>query len=146
MIVSDIIDAIESQINSILPEYKKAAFVYDLGLNNRKQAKKVYAIKPGSASNVTGSTMTITLDHDFDVTLSDIYNPKNDSDSSLQDKVLEMHEDIEELYKVLFQRKLGLVKVLVVQVVDISEPDIDNDNNTVSLTVTFSIKYRKETN
>lgn len=146
MIVSDIVSAIETNINSILPEYKKAAFVYDLGLNNRKQGKKIYSIRPGQASSVSGSTTTITLDHDFTVTLSDIYNPKNDSDSAVQDKVLEIHEDIEELYKFVFQRKLGLARVLVVQVVDISEPELDNDNNTVAITVTFSIKYRKETN
>jgi hypothetical protein len=30
-------------------------------------------------------------------------------------------------------------------VVDISSPEIDNDNNTVSLTASFSVKYRKET-
>jgi hypothetical protein len=145
MIVQEIVDAIEINIQSLLPTYKKASFVYDLSLNNRKQSKKIYAITPQSASNVSGSTLAITLDHSFDVTLSDAYSPKNDSDINLQDKILEIHNDIESLYKELFQRRLGLAKVLVVQVVDISSPEIDNDNNTVALTASFSIKYRKET-
>jgi hypothetical protein len=145
MIVQEIVDAIEINIQSLLPTYKKASFVYDLSLNNRKQSKKIYAITPQSASNVSGSTLTVTLDHSFDVTLSDAYSPKNDSDINLQDKILEIHNDIESLYKELFQRRLGLAKVLVVQVVDISSPEIDNDNNTVAITASFSIKYRKET-
>jgi hypothetical protein len=145
MIVQEIVDAIEINIQALLPTYKKASFVYDLSLNNRKQSKKVYAITPQSASNVSGSTLTVTLDQTFDVTLSDTYSPKNDSDINLQDKVLEIHSDIETVYKELFQRRLGLAKVLVVQVVDISSPEIDNDNNTVSLTASFSVKYRKET-
>lgn len=145
MIVQEIVDAIEINIQALLPTYKKASFVYDLGLNNRKQSKKIYAITPQSASNVSGSTLTVTLDQTFDVTLSDTYSPKNDSDISLQDKVLEIHSDIETIYKELFQRRLGLAKVLVVQVVDISSPEVDNDNNTVAITASFSVKYRKET-
>lgn len=146
MIVDDIVNAIEGEITTLLPSYKKAAFVYDLARNNRKQSKKIYAIVPDSATSVTGTVQAITLDHNFNVTLSDIYKPSGDTDTDLQDKVLAIHTDIETLYKELFQRRLGLpsVRVLVVQIVDIAAPEVDQDNNFVSITATFNIKYRKE--
>jgi hypothetical protein len=143
-IVSEILTAIDSKVSSILPNYKKAKFNYILEANNRVGSKKIYAIRPSSGRSVIGVTMTATFDHDFEVILSDIYQVKNDSDADLGDRITQLHSDLELLYRDLYQKRLNLTsaQVLLVQLVDLSVPEIDNDNDSVSITATFTVKYR----
>lgn len=143
-IVQDILVALETKVSSLLPSYKKSKFTYSIESNNRISAKKIYAIRTSSGSSVTGVTLSATFDQGFEVILSDIYQPKNDNDIDLVDKITQLHTDIETLYRDLYQRRLDLTsaQVLLVQLVDISVPEIDNDNDSVNITATFTVKYR----
>lgn len=143
-IVQDILVALETKVSSLLPTYKKSKFTYSIESNNRISAKKIYAIRTSSGSSVTGVTLSATFDQGFEVILSDIYQPKNDNDIDLVDKITQLHTDVETLYRDLYQRRLDLTsaQVLLVQLVDISVPEIDNDNDSVNITATFTVKYR----
>ena len=143
-IVQDILTALDTKVSSLLPTYKKAKFTFDLAQNNRVSAKKIYGIRVDSGKSVTGITMSATFDQDFQVILSDIYQPKNDTDNNIADIINQLHSDTEIIYRDLYQKRLDLTsaQVLLVQLVDLSPPEIDTDNNSVSLIATFTVKYR----
>jgi hypothetical protein len=145
-IVSDILGALDAEVTSLLPAYKKSKFTYFIEKNNRVTSKKIYTIRPDSGKSAVGTTLSATFDQNFDVILSDIFQDKNDSDKDLADKILALHTDVETLYIQLFQKRLGLTsaQVLLVSLVDISAPEVDVDNSTVSLTATFGVKYRSQ--
>ena len=147
-IVADILNALDLQVINTLPTYKKSKFNYFLEKNNRVTSKKIYAIRPDTGKSTVGTTLSATFDQNFEVILSDIYLDKNDSDLDLSNKILTLHGDVELLYLELYLKRLNLssAQVLVVQLVDISSPDLDIDNSTVSITATFSIKYRSQIN
>lgn len=137
-----IMDQIEVHINTLLPSYDKSPFVYSLELNNRKTSKQVYSIRPGSALNVQSVTRAITLDQVFEVYLSKAYTNVSQNDLSLQEKVLEIMADHETLYKEVFLRRLAGGEVMIVQGVDLLDPEIDFDNHFVSITASYTVKYR----
>ena len=141
-VAETIIDQIEVHINTLLPDYKKSPFVYALELNNRKTSSQVYSIRPGSALNVQSNTRAITLDQVFEVYLSRSFVKSNQNDESLQRKILEISEDHETLYREVFLRRLTGGEVLIVQGVDILDPEIDFENDFVSITASYTIKYR----
>lgn len=146
MIVEDILNALESKINSLLPTYKKSHFSYELEKNNRKSAKKIYAIRVIGGISTNGVLQSITVDQGFEVILSDIFQPKNDNDKDMESKILSINGDIEILYKDIYQKRLDLTsaKVLLVEIVEISKPEIDTDNCSVSINATFKIRYRTQ--
>ena len=145
-IVAEILEAMDAKVSSLLPDYKKSKFNYFIDRNNRVTSKKVYAIRPDTGKTTIGTTLSATFDQNFEVVLSDIYLDKNDTDKDLGDKILALHGDLEVLYLELYQRRLDLpsAKVLVVSLVDLSAPELDTDNSTVSLTATFAVKYRSQ--
>ena len=145
-VVQEILEALDSKVSTILPDYKKSKFNYFLDRNNRLSSKKIYAIRPDTGKSTVGTTLSATFDQNFEVILSDIYQDKNDSDADLTAKIISLHSDVEKLYLELYQRRLDLpsAMVLVVQLVDLSSPELDTDNNTVNIVGTFSIKYRSQ--
>lgn len=143
-IVEDIQKAIEASINTLLPLYKMAKFSYEFDKNNRKSSTKIYAVRPLSGSTISGSTLAASFSHEFEVLFSDVFTPKNDSDSEIREKIFQLNESIQILYKEIYQKRLGLAstKVLLVSLVGISGPEIDQENNSVTVTATFTINYR----
>ncbi len=145
-IVSEILTAMDAKIVATIPTYTKSKFNYFLEKNNRLTSRKIYALRPNTGKSVVGTTLSATFDQDFEVVLSDIYIDKNDSDKDLGERIISLHTDVETLYLELFQKRLNLTsaQVLLVSLVDLSNPEIDTDNSTVSITATFSIKYRSQ--
>lgn len=143
-VVNEILDALEDQVNTLFPTYSKAKFAYQIEKNNRKSSEKIYTIKPLSGSSVEGVTLSATFAQDFEVLFSDIYQPKNGNDDNITDKILVLNGMIQDLNKEVYQKRLSLTsaKVLLVQLVGISEPLIDLENNTISISATFTINYR----
>jgi hypothetical protein len=133
-----------AQSLALLPTYKPAPYNWNLDLNNRKQAKKIIAVKPLSGASFAGPLRTIAIDQEFSVILSDVYNNKGDNDQDLNDKIYAIYEDIETLYKNLMLRKLNISTVLGVLIVDIKEPNINEEEKYLSVEATFSVKYKKD--
>lgn len=143
-VVNEILDALESKVNALFPTYVKAKFAYQIEKNNRKTSEKIYTIKPLSGSSTEGVTLSATFSQDFEVLFSDIYQPKNGNDDNITDKIIVLNGMIQDLNKEVFQKRLDLTsaKVLLVQLVGISEPLVDLENNTIAMSATFTINYR----
>lgn len=144
-IVKDIRDALVEQIQTELPSYAQSPFIWDFASNNDKKSKNIFAVRPQSGSSVSGTNKTITLDQDFEVYLSTKYINKGDKDSALDEAIMGLFEDHEKLEKLLFRRNINIARVLVVESVALSAPEIDNENHNVAIIATYTIKYRNET-
>lgn len=144
-IVLDIRDSLKTQIEAELPNFKLSKFAWDFERNNDRNNDNIYAVRPQSASNVRGTNQTITLNHDYDIYLSSRYKSKGDNDIDLDEVIMSLYEQHEKLEKMLFRRKLNIQRVLVVESVTLTAPQIDYDNHTVSIVATYTIKYRNDT-
>jgi hypothetical protein len=146
-ILGDIVDKIEDKINSLLPTYKPFPFVYDYELNDRINDKN-YGIRLGTGESISGMTNAVTMDQNVEVFLTQRYSPKKaQGDMDLRVKISDISGDLETLYKELYRRPMAITSasLLIIAPLDLSAPEIDNDNNLVTITLTLSVKYRVAT-
>lgn len=142
--ISEILDLVEDKVATLLPDYKAMPFVYELDLNDRL-ASKNYGVRLGSASTIAGTNHAATFDHAVEIDLTQRYEPKKATgDSDLRAKISLISSDIETLYKEFYRRpgSLTSASLLVIAPVDLSAPNIDNNNNLITITLTLSVKYR----
>jgi len=146
-VIGEILQSIEEKVNELIPSYKQMPFVYNLELNDRLQEKN-YAIQLGNANTINGTNRAVTFDHNIDLILCQKYSPKKGyGDKDLRDKIAEISGDLELVYKELYRRPLSIpsASLLVIAPLDLSAPDIDNDNNLVTISLTLAVKYRVAT-
>lgn len=146
MIVKEIADFIDAQITTTLSDYRKLDYVYE-PLNNERLFKKAYGITVGASNTIPGTNRAATLEGSFNVLFMNSYeSKKNAGDESARTQVFNLHSDIETLYKILYRRPFATVSGHALQVsgLDITEPLIEN--NSVSVTLTLTIQYRVQTN
>lgn len=146
-IAKDLHDYLELRLVSLLPTYKAVPFFYSQDENNRL-LNKGYAIKLGSIQSTTGTNMSLTKDQDYQIELTQKWAPKKgQGDLDLREKIFNISGDIEKLSADLYRRtgSIDTASLLIISPLDVSEPDIDNDNNLVTLTLTLNVKYRVAT-
>jgi hypothetical protein len=141
--VQQIVTALLTSLGTLLPSYDQAKFQWEMTRNTGK--KPVFAVRPVAGANVTGTNLAITIDQSFEVELARSWKPQaGTKDTDLDTQVLALFADGETVWRSTFLRRFNIDpgQVLLVSVVDISEPAIDNENNTVALVLTFTVKYR----
>ena len=143
-IVLDITNQMIAQVQATLPARSESKYIWSIDANSYRTNKNIFCVRPGSAINVLGTNRTVTLDQSFEILLSTEFKNKADNDTSLDDAIFALYEDHEKLYPLMFQRNFNIPRVLVVNQVELDAPDIDNDNNIVSITARFTVKYRTE--
>lgn len=143
-IVSDIIDAIENVITTNLVGYQKSQYIWDTTKNSENRNEKFYAVRSGSASFISGTCRTITLEQSFEVELGDSYKNKRDKDSDANDKIMELYQSHETIYRALMRDNFNIGRVQVVNNLDIDTPLVDNDNKVCKIVATYTIRYRTE--
>lgn len=142
--ISELVGLLEERVAELLPDYKQMPYAYNLELNDRL-ADKNFCIRVGSASTTDGTNRAVTFDHELEVVLSQKWLPKRgQGDSDLREKINTISDDLEIVYKQMYKRPLALnsAVLLLIAPMDLSSPEIDNDNNLVNITLTLSVKYR----
>jgi len=145
VIVKEISDFIKDQITTILPTYKELHYVYNLD-DNERQFARAYGITVGSSTTIPGTNRAATFEGSFNVIFTNSYEPKKSvGDQAARSQVFNLHSDLESFYKVMYKRPFATVSghTLQVSALDISEPDINN--NLVSITLTLTVQYRVQT-
>lgn len=145
--LSELVTLIENKVQTLLPTYKPFPFVYQIEFNERL-ANKNYGVRVGTGNSTNGTNLSVTIDQNVEVILSQRFEPKKSiGDKDLRDKIGTLSDDIETIYKELYRRpgSLASASLLVIAPLDLSEPDIDNDNNLVTITLTLAVKYRVAT-
>jgi hypothetical protein len=147
-VVEELLTKLDEKIKAILLDYKPLPYVYNIELNDRL-ADKNFGILVGSASSIEGANRALTYDHNFEVVLSQRWIPKRGGagDKDLRDKISLIMGDHEKIAKEVYRRPLALdsANLLIISPLELSAPEVDNDNNIVNVTLTLSIKYRVAT-
>ena len=142
-LVSNILTQTKSVISTELgATYQELPFIYDVSKNNLRRAEKAYGVRPLSALPTEGVTKVYTLDHDFEVILSDTF-ARGDSDSQRETALNTMYDKADEIFKALIATKINLAAtVLHVFGPTLSEPEFFDDNKMVILRMQYTVKYR----
>jgi hypothetical protein len=143
-LVADISSEIASQVGNLLPLRKPSRYQWSLNDNSFKGNSAIFAVRPGSASTTSGTNRTVTFDQNFEVILSDSFKNKGDNDAALDAAIKGIYEDMQTIYVEIFQRKLNLSRVLLIDSMEMSEAEVDNENDIVNITLRFNVKYRTE--
>jgi len=139
-----ILNAIETRTNAVLPTYSRLKYSYNIEQNSRRVSADSYGIGSGAAISVTGTNRTITLDQEFFVVLTKDFGGR-DNDAAERDSLKGIYDDLETLYRDLFQSKLGIpAEVYLVSELSLDEPEKIADN-VISVTMRFLVKHRKAT-
>lgn len=139
---TDILNAIESRVNVVLPSYKRLKYSYDLEKNNKRTSDDAYGIGAGAGSSVEGTFRTITMDQEFFVILTKDFGGRSD-DNAERTALKAIYDDMETLYRDLFQSKLGIPAVVyLVSELSLDEPEKIADN-VMSVRMNFTVKHRK---
>ena len=141
---TDILNAIESRVNAVLPSYKRLKYSYDLEKNNKRVSDDAYGIGAGAGSSVEGTFRTITMDQEFFVILTKDFGGRSD-DNAERTALKAIYDDMETLYRDLFQSKIGIPSVVyLVSELSLDEPEKIADN-VISVRMSFTVKHRKST-
>lgn len=141
---TDILNAIESRVNAVLPSYKRLKYSYDVEKNNKRASDDAYGIGAGAGSSVEGTFRTITMDQEFFVILTKDFGGRSD-DNAERTALKAIYDDMETLYRDLFQSKLGIPSVVyLVSELSLDEPEKIADN-VISVRMSFTVKHRKST-
>lgn len=143
-LVEQIKIAMELYIGSLLPTFSSSQYQWDSTLNSDSKSKLFYAIRPRTASFITGSCNTITVEQDFSVELGDSFRNKKDTDSDANEKIYAIYQAHETLYKAIMRDNFNIARVQVVSSFRLDEPLVNNENKTVSIELIFTVKYRTE--
>jgi len=141
---TEILNAIESRVNAVLPSYKRLKYSYDLEKNNKRASDDAYGIGAGAGSSVEGTFRTITMDQEFFVILTKDFGGRSD-DNAERTALKAIYDDMETLYRDLFQSKIGIPSVVyLVSELSLDEPEKIADN-VISVRMSFTVKHRKST-
>jgi len=142
--VEEIKDALEAYVNTLVPTYEKSQYVWDSSLNSDSKTKAYYAIRPNSCRFIAGTCRTITLEQDFTLEIGNVYRNKGDTDYNADEKVYEIYQLHETIYKEVLRDNFNIQRVQVVSDFSLNEPVIDNDNKSVKIEAIFTVRYRTE--
>ena len=141
---TEILNAIESRVNAVLPSYKRLKYSYDVEKNNKRASDDAYGIGAGAGSSVEGTFRTITMDQEFFVILTKDFGGRSD-DNAERTALKAIYDDMETLYRDLFQSKIGIPSVVyLVSELSLDEPEKIADN-VISVRMSFTVKHRKST-
>jgi hypothetical protein len=144
-IVQNILNNVKSTAATVLgATYKELRYVYAIEKNDLRSSEKAYSCRPLSASPAESIVRHYTLDHQFELVLTDTVG-RSDDDSQRFDILHTMYDKADEIFKELVNTKLSLSStVLNVASPSMSEPEFINDNKLVILRMQFTVKYRSE--
>lgn len=143
-VVEEIRNAIEGYLTTLIPEFVKSQYIWDSTLNSDSKTKKYFSVRPLSANFVSGTCRTITVEQDFVLEIGDVYRNRRDSDLDADEKVFQIYQAHETIYRSLMRDNFGIARVQVVQNFSMATPEIDSENKSVKIETTFTVKYRTE--
>lgn len=147
--VSQIVTALESGIVAELgATWTRLDHVHDIQKNSLRSANNRYGVRPlGYSSQIEDTILRyLTVGHDFEIVLTRNYVNRN-GDSNLQTQINQLFDDTEDLAVRFFVNKLGLPAIVIsVSAVNVEEPEILEEDDTVAVRAIFTVKYRKPVN
>lgn len=143
-IVEKITQELSATIETLFSDFTQSRFIWDTTKNFKAANKNYYAIRPLSANFVAGTCRTVTLDQTFEIELGTCFRGGSDSDEDADEKIYSLYEKHQELWLTLMRTNLGIQRVQVISSLDLSQPEVDNENKVCRIIASYSIKHRTE--
>lgn len=146
MSITTIKSGIESRLDISIPNYSKLSYQINIEDNKFKGNSAGYSVLPNSASEQDGLLGAVTLDHSFNITLTNSYNAGAKSqigDELKTSRIAELQDDLRTVYRDLVVNKSGIdASILLVSQLDISEPEFIEESSVIFIKATVTIKYK----
>lgn len=146
--ITDISNSMESIIETALSAQKfiKLDYRYLIDKNDNRQGQTAFAVRSMTGFRSDGVLRSATIDQDFEIILTDTYEPNGDDDLSQHDTLLSLADNmVDIIVKELHLKKGGIpAQILLIDLVEIKEPEFLEESNLAILRATFTIKYRKQ--
>jgi len=142
-IAEQIRDNFETEVSTALgATYSELKYKVNPAQNDFKTNKKGYGVVPREAAVVEGVIRSVTVDHVFDVVLTqDYHNQKSDAKQLVS--TFELFDKMNDISDAVVSTNLSLPgTVYVVNLLSIDEPEYLEDDNVVVLIAKYIIKYR----
>jgi hypothetical protein len=149
--MANIVEQILTETKSLMAtelggDYQELAFIYDVEKNNLRGARMAYGVRPVDASSAATLTRSYTLDHVFEIILTDTF-ARGDSDAQRETSLNTMYDKADEIFKSLVNHKINLPStVLNVEEPSIAEPEFLDDNKLIVLRMQYVVKWRSDLN
>lgn len=142
-IVEQIRDNFETEVSTALgATYSELKYKIDISQNNFKGNKLGYGVVPQEFEVVEGVIKSVTVDHTFDVVLTQDYHNQK-SDANQVTSALELFDKMNDVSDAVVSTNLGLAgTVFVVRMTGTDEPEYLEEDNVVVLRGKFLVKYR----
>lgn len=148
-IVKEIITEAKKEIASTLPNFSQLSYEHNIEENNERELCKGYGFIPQNADFKEGSGLGfVTMEHTFQLIVSDTFMNKDD-DTSLTNSIFGLYNAVGKVIKDFQKSSLALptstYRVLLINGTNIEEPEVNQQNKSVTLRANMIItyKYRK---
>ena len=144
-LVEQITDAMISEVQTALgSDYSKLCYFYDVSKNNFISNAKRFGVIPSSGVSGITPLRTYTIDHEFQVVITDNYFNKEDGDESQRAVIEELYEQLDEVTNRLYAKKLGIPSIVFFVTLDSMEsPEFIEEDNVAIIRANFVVKYRR---
>jgi hypothetical protein len=141
--ISTIISAIKSQAATFLGStYSELPYAYNIAQNSKAVAKKGYTVRPLATSEYEYTNRTVSFDQNFEFILNDIYLPSTSNDSAKRSAIIALYDKALSLYALMVSTRLGSNLVILVNNMSISEPEVLEESDYVTIRMVFSVKHK----
>lgn len=143
-LVSTINTHLLTQIALALPTYTEINILYNIDSNAKDKLNNRYGSKPLASSEVDGVLGKYTMDHLFEITLTNSYkSSKLLSDSNKASVIITLQDAVHDVYQ---QFKRSSPSGVIVEITDLAMdiPEIDTDNKIIIQTMNVIVKYRND--
>ena len=142
-IVGEVLSFIEASVLNALPGIQKSKNYYNFSKNGNIKSDYIFAVRPGTASIVNGTLRSVTMSQDFEIEISRDYIENGSDDMAIRKAIDLIYSDNEKILKEVSLRKTDVVNIVLVQGPSFSQPTINENTKSVSITFTYPVTYRK---
>lgn len=144
-IIKELIEGFENTIQTVLgSDWKKLDYIFEIDKNSLSRNSKRFGVRAVSGISDSGVTRALTMNHDFEIILTDSYINKDGSDEKQRELVDELHKKIFEIFNSIFLTKAGKPQYIMnLNKLNLNEIEFITDDNITILRSQITVIYRQ---
>jgi hypothetical protein len=144
-VVEQLIDGFETTIQNVLgSDWKNLDYIFEIEKNSLNRDPQKFGVRSLGAFSDTGVTRAMTMNHDFEIMLTDLYINRDGSDEKQRQAVEGLYNKVYKIFNEMFLTKAGKPDiVMTVNRLSIGEPEFFDDDNVAALRSQITVIYRQ---
>lgn len=141
--VASIKDSIKARLSSVLgTEWSELNYSRNVQKNSSKGIANKFGVNPKAVQEVDSQTRFITLEHEFEVILSQQFINTPMSEANEQAAVTSLMDKGFDCYKDFISTRLSNSSVVNIYEYASEEPETDEESKSLTMRFTFKVRYR----